>query len=118
MSKRVKIDLVPVTETTEVNSNEKIQKETLLVDDSISSGEVSKEQTVETKVEIGTKETIKESVIKPIVTEEKSKSKKTNIDFEGRGFSSIEEALDFPNTKYFKGLGKEDKEEYLNWLKK
>lgn len=60
-------------------------------------------------------------VVEPIATEEKPKSKEKynkNIDFEGRGFSSFEEAISFLETPYFKGLGKEDQEEYENWLKK
>ena len=127
MSKKTKIELVDnsetlenVVDTTEVNSNEEIQEETLLVDDSISSGEVSEEQTDETTVEAEVEETINESVVEPVATEEKSKSKEKynkNIDFAGRGFSSFEEAVKFIETSYFKGLGKEDQEEYLNWLK-
>lgn len=75
-------------------------------------------ETTETDVEVRTEETI--TVVEPIATEEKPKSKEKynkNIDFEGRGFSSFEEAVKFIETKYFKGLGKEDQEEYLNWLK-
>lgn len=41
---------------------------------------------------------------------------KKQIDFAGRGFSTYEDAVKFVETKYFKGLGKEDKDEYLNWL--
>lgn len=125
MSRKTKIELVDnsetlenVVDTTEVNSNEEIQEETLLVDDSISSEEVSEEQETETEVEVGTEETV--DVTEPIVTEEKPKSKdkyNKNIDFIGRGFSSFEEAGKFIETSYFKGLGKEDREEYLNWLK-
>jgi hypothetical protein len=87
-------------EPTEVSSNE----------------EISEEQEVETETE----ETVVQEVAKPVVTEEKPNSVKRNnknIDYASRGFSSIEEALSFPDTDYFKGLGKEDKEEYLNWLK-
>lgn len=61
-----------------------------------------------------------QEVVKPITTEEKPNSVKRNnknINYAARGFSSIEEALSFPDTDYFKGLGKEDREEYLNWLK-
>lgn len=48
--------------------------------------------------------------IEKIITQE--------IDFVGRGFSSIKEAIDFVETDYFKHLGKADQEEYKNWLKK
>jgi hypothetical protein len=120
MSKRTKIDLEkPIVETTEVNSNEEIQEKTLLADDSATSSEVSEEQKTETDVEVGTEETV--TVVEPVTTEEKPTSKEKynkNIDFAGRGFSSFEEAIKFPETSYFKGLGKEDQEEYLNWLKK
>ena len=89
-----------VTELTEMNSDE----------------EISEEQEVETETE----ETVVQEVVKPITTEEKPNSVKRNnknINYAARGFSSIEEALSFPDTDYFEGLGKEDKEEYLNWLK-
>ena len=119
MSKKTKIELEKSTvETTEVNSSEEIQKETLLTNDSTTISKVSEEQETETDVEVRTEETI--TVVEPIATEEKPKSKEKynkNIDFEGRGFSSFEEAVKFIETKYFKGLGKEDQEEYLNWLK-
>lgn len=65
-----------------------------------------------------------DEVVKPVTTEEKPEIDKDktkynkNIDFAGRGFSSFDEAKAFVKTGYFKGLGKEDQEEYLNWLKK
>lgn len=64
-----------------------------------------------------------EEVVEPVTTEEKPETDKDktkynkNIDFAGRGFSSFDEAKAFVKTGYFKGLGKEDQEEYLNWLK-
>ena len=52
-------------------------------------------------------------------TEEKSTMTIENVkqlDYAGRGFTSIDEAFAFVDTKYFKGLGKEDQEEFINWL--
>lgn len=50
----------------------------------------------------------------------KNKKPKSNkkIDFEGRGFTSLKDAENFVNTETFAKLGKEDQEEYLNWLNK
>lgn len=50
----------------------------------------------------------------------KGKKPKSNkkIDFEGRGFTSLKDAENFVNTEVFAKLGKEDQEEYLNWLNK
>ena len=71
-----------------------------------------------------------EEVINPIIEEDKEKHDKevTNknkkpksnkkIDFEGRGFASLKDAENFVNTETFAKLGKEDQEEYLNWLNK
>lgn len=43
-------------------------------------------------------------------------TKYNDIIFPTRGFDSLEEAVDFMNTPYFKGLGEADKNEYRNWL--
>lgn len=43
---------------------------------------------------------------------------KHELDYEGRGFKTLEDAVNFPNTDTFKKLGNADKQEYLNWLKK
>ena len=50
----------------------------------------------------------------------KGKKPKSNkkIDFEGRGFTSLKDAENFVNTEVFAKLGKEDQEEYINWLNK
>lgn len=83
---------------------------------------VDKDEIIEDVVE--TEEPIKESkeekkVEKPETPEvEKSKKVvKTEIDFKSRGFNTLKEAQNFVKTDYFKGLGKVDQEEYLNWLK-
>lgn len=71
-----------------------------------------------TNVEVTNEENV--TVVEPITTEEKPKTKEKynkNIDYKGRGFSSFEDAINFIETDYFKGLGKADQEEYLNWLK-
>lgn len=107
-----------VVNTTEVSPIEEVQKEEMFVDNNVSSEKVSEKQEAETEIEAGIEETVE--VTEPIVTDEKSKSKEKynkNIDFAGRGFSSFEKAVKFIETSYFKGLGKEDQEEYLNWLK-
>ena len=76
------------------------------------------------------KEVTAEEVINPIIEEDKekhdeevtnkNKKPKSNkkIDFEGRGFASLKDAENFVNTETFAKLGKEDQEEYLNWLNK
>ena len=76
------------------------------------------------------KEVTAEEVINPIIEEDKekhdeevtnkNKRPKSNkkIDFEGRGFASLKDAENFVNTETFAKLGKEDQEEYLNWLNK
>lgn len=114
MSRKLKEKIVEsveeIVDITEVISNEEIQEETPLVDDGVSTGEVSEE-------------TVNEEVVEPVATEENPETDKDktkynkNIDFVGRGFSSFDKAKDFVKTDYFKGLGKEDQEEYLNWLK-
>lgn len=43
---------------------------------------------------------------------------KHELNYEGRGFKTLEDAVNFPNTDTFKKLGNADKQEYLNWLKK
>lgn len=80
---------------------------------------------IDTEVEevIDFTDTTVEEVVEPVATEENPETDKDktkynkNIDFAGRGFSSFDEAKAFVKTGYFKGLGKEDQEEYLNWLK-
>lgn len=59
--------------------------------------------------------------IEKIENEEEKKSKKSkvkynDIEFPSRGFNSLEEAIDFMEKPYFKGLGKADKDEYIKWL--
>ena len=56
-------------------------------------------------------------------TEEKTEEKSTmtinnveHLDYSSRGFKSIDEAFAFIDTPYFKGLGKADQEEFINWL--
>ena len=43
---------------------------------------------------------------------------KKNLNYAGRGFKTLEDAINFPNTKTFKALGDADKKEYLKWLMK
>lgn len=38
------------------------------------------------------------------------------VDYKSRGFKSLDDAIDFMETAYFKGLGEADKNEYRNWL--
>lgn len=63
-----------------------------------------------------------QAVANAIVEEVTNKGKKPKsnkkIDFEGRGFTSLKDAENFVNTEVFAKLGKEDQEEYLNWLNK
>lgn len=39
-----------------------------------------------------------------------------DVNYEGRGFKSIEDAIAFISTDYFKKLGKADQKEYKEWL--
>ncbi len=81
--------------------------------------EISTEKPTEEKPKEESKETKKiKKVKKPKTPEaEKSKEEKINLDFKSRGFNTLKEAQNFVKTDYFKGLGKEDQDEYLNWLK-
>lgn len=38
------------------------------------------------------------------------------VDYASRGFKSLDDAILFMETPYFKGLGEADKNEYRNWL--
>lgn len=38
------------------------------------------------------------------------------VDYKSRGFKSLDDAIDFMETAYFKGLGEADKNEYKKWL--
>ena len=38
------------------------------------------------------------------------------VDYASRGFKSLDDAILFMDTPYFKGLGEADKNEYRNWL--
>lgn len=121
VNKRVVKDIEEVTEPTEVKDIEEIKEETLLVDDSTLSAEMLEDKEDEAGIEENVEEPIIEDTVEPITVEEEPKLEgkyNKNIDFKGRGFSSFEEAVKFIETSYFKGLGKDDKEEYLNWLKK
>ena len=60
-------------------------------------------------------ETITE-IKKPIETIELETEIK-ELNYVGRGFNTLEDAKNFPNTEVFKKLGKADQEEFLNWLK-
>lgn len=48
--------------------------------------------------------------------ETKSNIKYNDVDYKGRGFKSLQDAIDFMEKPYFKGLGQADKDEYINWL--
>ena len=86
------------------------------VDEPITEDDESKKKTKEKKVEKKPKETKK--VEEPIPSDpDEPDNKKINIDFKSRGFNNLKEAQNFIKTDYFKGLGKVDQEEYLNWLK-
>ena len=39
-----------------------------------------------------------------------------DVDYKSRGFKSLQEAIDFMEKPYFKGLGEADKREYKKWL--
>ena len=49
-------------------------------------------------------------------TEETEVVDYNEVDYEGRGFKSLDDAILFMETPYFKGLGEADKNEYRNWL--
>lgn len=112
----------------EGDGSEENKTSEVLDNDSTTSGENLTNETIETEVEIGDKEPLVDTVVESIAAEEVNgiEDKKTtsdnkynkNIDYEGRGFTSLTEAIAFIDTEYFKHLGKEDRDEYLNWLKK
>ena len=47
---------------------------------------------------------------------EATKIEYNDVDFKSRGFKTLEDAINFLDTPYFKGLGDADKEEFKNWL--
>lgn len=49
-------------------------------------------------------------------TEETEVIDYNDVDYDGRGFKSLDDAILFMETPYFKGLGEADKNEYRNWL--
>ena len=64
-----------------------------------------------------------EEVVNEIIEEAKeteeveTKAVKYNkVDYKSRGFKSLDDAILFMETPYFKGLGEADKNEYRNWL--
>lgn len=46
------------------------------------------------------------------------KNRKSDLNYTGRGFTTLDDAINFVKTEKFKKLGKADQEEYLNWLNK
>ena len=69
------------------------------------------------KVKVDTKlqeivKIIEDGIVKNNIETEKV----SEINYIGRGFSSLEDAKAFVDSNYFKGLGKADRDEYLNWL--
>lgn len=48
----------------------------------------------------------------------KQTNKRKDLNYKSRGFTSIDEAYNFPNTEQFKKLGEADKNEYMAWLNK
>ena len=105
-NKKLKQNSVALTD--ETKSVSVTNMEVLNIKDVVNSDEKSGIKSEVDSLDLGLieKETIKE-VKKPT----------SKIDYIGRGFKSLKEAQDFINTAYFKGLGKEDQEEYKNWLK-
>ena len=61
-------------------------------------------------------ETVEEKVSEELPTVDKGVY--NNIVFPARGLKSLEQAIDFMETPYFKGLQKCEQDEYRNWLMK
>jgi len=59
----------------------------------------------------------KEVTIVDVKETKTNKITNKTINYIGRGFNSIQEAYDFVDTDYFKGLGEADQIEYKKWLK-
>ena len=51
----------------------------------------------------------------PIVEETKG-LEYNNVNYAGRGFNSLEEAIEYMNSETFKNLGDADKNEFKKWL--
>lgn len=101
-----------------MSKNEDVTPKDFVDKDEINEEEIITEEPVEESTD--NKKTKEEKKVKKPETpeDEKSKDVKTNLNFKARGFNTLKEAQNFIKTDYFKGLGKEDQEEYLNWLKK
>lgn len=65
-----------------------------------------------------TEEVEKEMKVETKEKPKANKGKKNDLDYEARGFKTLEEACNFVNTDIFKNLGRADREEYLKWLNK
>lgn len=96
----------------------KVNKKDLLTA-TLENVEIPIEEVVDINKDIQEEEIVVDETISTEKTEEKTTMTIENVkqlDYAGRGFTSIDEAFAFIDTKYFKGLGKEDQEEFINWL--
>lgn len=93
-------------------------------DEEVTKAEEAEEATEanETPEETEDKEVTKEEInddfkMKETEDEEVTEEVEYNeVDYASRGFKSLDDAILFMDTPYFKGLGEADKNEYRNWL--
>ena len=98
-----------------MSRNKKIITEVIPEEITIDNSEVS-EDYYEGTVDLFEKEVINSlEEVKPIEKTLNYEHVKS-IDYVARGFETLEDAFEFTNTPYFKGLGKEDQDEFINWL--
>lgn len=71
---------------------------------------VKDEEVTETEKDFKLEETEDEEVTETEVVDY------NEVDYASRGFKSLDDAILFMETPYFKGLGEADKNEYRNWL--
>ena len=98
--------------TEEEVTEEEVQAVANAIVEEANETDATAEEVINTIIEEG-----KEEHDREVTNKSKNKSNK-KIDFEGRGFASLKDAENFVNTETFAKLGKEDQEEYLNWLNK
>ena len=97
----------------EVTEEEEVQAVANAIVEEANETDATVEEVINTIIEEG-----KEEHDEEVTNKNKKPKSNKKIDFEGRGFASLKDAENFVNTETFAKLGKEDQEEYLNWLNK
>ena len=97
----------------EVTEEEEVQAVANAIVEEANETDATVDEVINTIIEEG-----KEEHDEEVTNKNKKPKSNKKIDFEGRGFASLKDAENFVNTETFAKLGKEDQEEYLNWLNK